>query len=205
MITAGATPLAAQARPKLSLELPSDSLLTRRGPLVRATGMLAGERIKELLNAGFPARFHFRVELWSEQRFVDSFEGAGEFDIVARYLAAEKMYEVIQVQNDQPFSLGRFAAIGDAERAISRPYAARVLARRSREAQYYQATLTVEALSDKDIDEVSRWLQGDVAPGMTGKANPASILSRGVRTLAARLLGGEKTQYEATSLRFKTP
>ena len=46
----GAAPLGAQVRPKLTLELPADSLLTRHGPLVRATGMLAGDRIKELKN-----------------------------------------------------------------------------------------------------------------------------------------------------------
>ena len=65
--------------------------------------------------------------------------------------------------------------------------------------------LTVEVLSEKDIDEVARWLQGDIRPGLTGRANPASALSRGIRTLATRLLGGEKTQYEFTSARFLTP
>ena len=203
LVTAGAIPLAGQGRPSLSIELPADSLLTRRGPLVRATGMLTGDRIKELLNAGFPARFHFRVELWSQGPLFASFERAGEFDIVARYLPAEKLYEVMQVQNERAFSLGRFAAIADAQRAIGRANAAPVTARSSSRTQYYQATLTVEALSEKDIDEVARWLQGDVEPGMTGRANPASILSRGIRALATRLLGGEKTEYEATSPRFR--
>ena len=201
----GATPLAAQVRPKLTLELPADSELTRHGPLVRATGMLAGDRIKELLNAGFPARFHFRVALWSEGRFFDTFERAGEFDVLARFLPVEKLYEVMQVQSERAFSLGRFAALADAERAIGRANAAPVIAPRSSRRQYYQAALTVEVLSEKDIDEVARWLQGDIQPGLTGRANPASALSRGIRTLATRLLGGEKTQYEFTSARFLTP
>lgn len=201
----GAAPLAAQARPSLTLELPADSQLTRHGPLVRATGMLAGDRIKELLNAGFPARFHFRVALWSEGRFFDTFERAGEFDVLARFLPAEKLYEVMQVQDERAFSLGRFAALADAERAIGRANAAPVIARQSSRRQYYQAALTVEVLSEKDIDEVARWLQGDIQPGLTGRANPASALSRGIRTLATRLLGGEKTQYEFTSPRFLTP
>lgn len=201
----GAPPLAAQVRPELTLELPADSLLTRHGPLVRATGMLAGDRIKELLTAGFPARFHFRVALWSEGRFFDRFVRAGEFDVLARFLPAEKLYEVMQVQDERAFSLGRFAALADAERAIGRANAAPVIAPRSSRQQYYQAALTVEVLSEKDIDEVARWLQGDIQPGLTGRANPASALSRGIRTLATRLLGGEKTQYEFTSPRFQTP
>ena len=205
VIAAGAAPVrtvAAQApaRPTLTLDLPADSQLTRHGPLVRAQAMLAGGRIRELLNAGFPARFHFRVELWSEGRFFNNFERAGEFDVLARFLPTEKMYEVTQIQDDRAFSLGKFAALADAERAIGRANAAPVVARPSSRQQYYQAVLTVEVLSEKDIDEVARWLQGDV----TGR-NPGSFLSRGVRAFATRLLGGEKTQYEFTSPRFKTP
>ena len=111
----------------------------------------------------------------------------------------------MQVQSERAFSLGRFAALADAERAIGRANAAPVIAPRSSRRQYYQAALTVEVLSEKDIDEVARWLQGDIQPGLTGRANPASALSRGIRTLATRLLGGEKTQYEFTSARFLTP
>ena len=201
----GAARLAAQTLPKLTLELPADSELTRHGPLVRAVGMLAGDRIKELLNAGFPARFHFRVALWSEGRFFDNFERAGEFDVLTRFLPVEKLYEVMHVQDERAFSLGRFAALADAERAIGRAYAAPVIALRSSRRQYYQAALTLEVLSEKDIDEVARWLQGDIQPGLTGRAIPASALSRGIRTLATRLLGGEKTQYDFTSPRFTTP
>ena len=117
VLAAGATParsVSAQARPKLTLELPVDSLLARRGPVVRATAMLAGARIRELLNAGFPARFHFRVELWSEGRFFDNFERAGEFDVLVRFLPAEKMYEVTQIQNETALPLGKFLQIGRA-------------------------------------------------------------------------------------------
>ena len=46
-------------------------------------------------------------------------------------------------------------------------------------------------------------IKGDVEPGITGQANPASILSRGIRTLASRLLGGEKTEYEVASPKFR--
>lgn len=202
---ASALPLGAQARPQLKLDLPADSLLTRTGPLVSTSNMLAGQRLRDLLNAGFPARFHFRVELWSEGRVFHSFQKAGEFDVLARYLAADKVYEVIHVQNDRATPLGKFAAVADAERAIGRPTSAPVRAQPSGRNQYYQATLTVEALSEKDIDEVGRWLEGEIEPGITGRANPASSLSRGIRSVFARLVGGEKTQYETTSPRFKTP
>lgn len=202
---AGAAPRAVAAQPagpRLTIELPADSLLARRGPLVRAEGMLAGERMQKLLLAGFPARFHFRVELWTEAFWFDNLERSAEFDVLVRYLETGRIYEVVQVQNERALSLGRHALLADAERAIGRPTLAPVVALRSARRQYYQTTLTVEVLSERDVDDVLRWLQGDVEPGLTGRANPASVITRGIRTFASRLLGGEKREYEATSPRF---
>lgn len=186
------------------LELPADSLRTRQGPLVRASGMLAGERVQKLLAAGFPARFRFRVELWSDGRFLfDQLEAASEWLVLVQYAPIEREYQVVQVQNDQPLSLGRFAALADAERAVARPTRAALPAGRLQREQYYLATLSVEVLSERDIDEVARWLRGDVEPGLTGQASPASIVTRGVRALASRLLGGERLEYEAVSPKFR--
>jgi len=195
----------ADSRPRLTLDLPPDSLLTRRGPTVRATGMLSGARMSELLLAGFPARFHFRVELSSEGRFFDQLEGVAEFDAGVRYLPAERVYEVVHVLDDRVQSLGKFAQLADAERAVARPTIAPIAARPMSRTQYYEATLRVEVLSERDLDEVGRWLQGEVRPVLTGKSNPASFLVRGVRTVASRLLGGEQRGYDAQSPRFRVP
>jgi hypothetical protein len=203
LFAAGAAPVHAQQRPGVTIRLPDDSLLTRRGPVVASEHMLAGDRLQQLLLAGFPARFHFRAELWTEGRFfVDQLESSAEWDVLARWLPAERVYEVLQVQDNHALSLGKFAVLGDAEAAIGRPYRAPLAARRTSRPQYYQVTLVVEVLSERDLDEVSRWLQGDVEPGITGRANPASALARGVRALASRLLGGERREYEATSPHF---
>lgn len=205
VLASGAVGAHAQDRPDLHIALPADSMLARRGPLVSATGMLGGERLQQLLLAGFPARFHFRVELWSEAFIIDQFERADEWDVLVRWLPNDRMYEVFHIQDDRPLALGRFAKLSDAERAVARPSAARLVARRGGRPQYYQATLVVESLSERDLDEVSRWLQGDVEPGVTGRANPASVLSRGLRTLASRLLGGERREYATTSRHFRVP
>lgn len=209
LVAAGAMPregraqAATSGRPELTLELPPDSLLLRRGPLVRAEHMLAGDRIQKLLLAGFPARFHFRVSLWTEAFIFDNLERSQEFDVLVRYLPGERVYEVVQVADERALPLGRHAALRDAERAIGRATLVPVTAVRSDRRQYYQATLVVEVLSERDVDDVLRWLQGDVEPGITGRANPASVVTRGLRTLASRLLGGEKREYEVTSPGFR--
>ena len=58
-------PLGAQQGPHVEIQLPTASRLTAEGPLVRARGVLSDARMRELLRSGFPARLHFRAELWS--------------------------------------------------------------------------------------------------------------------------------------------
>ena len=111
----------AQRLPALAVSLPSLSRVSLEGPVVRATDMLAGARIRELLTAGFPARFHFRVELWSEGGWFNDIERRLDYDLLVRYIALEKVYEVVQVIEERPFSLGRFVRVEDAGSAIARP------------------------------------------------------------------------------------
>lgn len=202
-LAGGRQTLGAQDQPALRVALPPDSLLATRGPLVSATGMLGSERLRQLLAAGFPARLHFRVELWTEAFMIDRLQRTDEWDVVVQWLPTEHTYEVFHVQDERPLSLGRFADVADAERAVARPTVARIVARPGARPQYYQATLVVESLSERDLDEVSRWLRGDIEPGITGRANPASVLSRGIRTIASRLLGGERLEYQATTPHFR--
>jgi hypothetical protein len=209
LLVAGAAPRPLRAQnaagsPALTIELPSDSLLLKRGPLVRASNMLSRERTKKFLAAGFPARFHVRVELWSEGPFwLDNLESSREYDMFARFLPTEKKYEVILVEDDVALSLGKFDAMPEAERAVGRAVAPRITGARISRRQYYQASLVVETLSERDLDEVERWLKGDIEPGISGEANPASLVSRILKPLATRLLGGEKVSYDATSERFR--
>ena len=167
--------------------------------------MLASERIRELITGGFPARFHFRVELWSEGRWVNDLERRVEYEVFVRYLALEKLYDVTQMVNDRPLSLGRFARVEDAENAIARPTRVPITAISSKRRQYYQVTLDVEVLSVTDLDELNRWLRGELRPAIGGSRNPGTALTSGLRTLATRLLGGEKREYEKRTDPFRVP
>ncbi|MBX9928107.1 MAG: hypothetical protein K2X99_04265 [Gemmatimonadaceae bacterium] len=192
----------AQARPSVEIALPPAAQARTLGPSVRARAVLRDARTQELLEAGFPARLHFRVELWSEGGWVNDLEGSAEWDVVLRYLPFEKLWEVVQVVNGRPLSLGRFARFDDAERASERPVRAEVRPVRARRAMYYQAVLTVESLSVSDLDELDRWLRGELLPAVRLQRNPGTALSRGVRQLTARLLGGDRREYAVRSERF---
>ena len=200
-----ALPLTAQQRPELTISLPASAAFTVEGPVVRARGMLGGARLREPLAAGFPARFHFTVELWSEGRWLNDLERRVEYDVIARYIALERVYEVMQVVNDRPFPLGKFARVDDAERAIGRQYRVPITAPRSARRMYYQVTLVVQILQLSDLEELDRWLRGELRPAISGERNAGTVLTRGLRAFAARLVGGETREYEDKTPTFRVP
>ena len=185
----------AQGKPALSVAAPAAEQLTAAGPVVEATHMLTGRKMQELLGSGFPARLHFAVELWSVGRWSNDLERLTEWDVVVRWLAVERTYEVTLMRGEQPFSLGKFALLSDAEAAVARPVRAPIVAFARGKRMYYQATLSVETLTMSDLDEVERWLRGELQPAVRGERNPGSVLGRGLKTLASRLLGGERREY----------
>ncbi len=198
-------PAAAQRRPAVEIALPAPSQMTTDGPLVQARDMLAGARIRELLSSGFPARLHFLVELWSESGWLNDIERRLEYEILVRFIPLEKVYEVVQVTHERSFSLGKFAKVEDAEGAIARPTRVPIAAFATKHKLYYLVKLDVQVLSLSDLDEVNRWLRGELRPAISGERNPGTALTRGVRTLAARVLGGENREYEARTPTFRVP
>jgi hypothetical protein len=50
---------------------------------------------------------------------------------------------------------------------------------------------------------VERWLRGELKPAVRGQRNPGTAVGRGMRTLLARVLGGEMRRLEARSATFR--
>ena len=205
LVLGGGGAARAQAPPRpptLEIRLPPAAQLTRLGPLVIATNMLSSSSAREPLAAGFPARFHFLVTLWSEGALGNNIERRAEYDVLVRYAAMEQKYEVVQVVHDDTLQLGRFTRVEDAEAAIGRPMRAPITAFPSRHRMYYRVTLDVEILGASDLDEVNRWRKGDLEPAIHGERDPGTALARSIRRLASRLLGGDSRQFEAVSPAF---
>ena len=100
------TVLHAQQRPVLEITLPEAAQVATTGPVVQARNMLSLSKVRELLAASFPLRLHFRVELWSEGSLLNQIERTAEYDVVVRYTAMDKQYEVVQIVIDRPLPLG---------------------------------------------------------------------------------------------------
>jgi hypothetical protein len=75
-------------------------------------------------------------------------------------------------------------------------------ARRQRDRQYYIAVVEVESMSLTDLDELARWMRGEMQPAVRGDGNPGTALGRGLRQIFVRLLGAERRNLQARSRTF---
>lgn len=172
------------------------------GPSVRATGVLRDAPVRELLDHGFPARLTWVVELWSTAGWFDRQLRSVTWDVVVRFDPMRRVYEAVRVESDVPTSLGTFGTLAEVMTAIEVPYRPDIQAPPGRSPAYYNVVLTLEMLSVTDLDELQRWVKGDLSPAVRGRRNPGTALSRGARTLLSRLLGGERRSLDARTPAF---
>lgn len=196
-------PAEGQGRPTLEVTLPAASQRREEGPTVRARNVLAERYVVDLLRNGFPARLRYRAELWTASGLFNSRQRRAEWEVLVRYDAMRQAYDVVRLRGDSVVAAVRFAQFADVVTEVERPVRAPILPLAERRPQYYYVTLDLEMLSVSDLDEVERWLRGELKPAVRGERNPGTALGRGMRTLLARVLGGEMRRLEARSQTFR--
>ncbi len=199
-----AQPVSAQRQPRLEFTLPEAAVLAKEGPQVRALDVVSDGETQNLLESGFPARLHFRVELWSAGRVFDAHRRSVEWDLFIYYDALGKRYRVVRVEGDgdRVTSAGQFTTFAEMVREVERPMRVALRANTQRSRQYYIGVLDVESMSLTDLDEVERWLRGELQPAVRGDGNPGTALGRGIRRVFVRLLGAERRNLQARSRTF---
>lgn len=202
-VLAAAPSAAAQADARLDVQLPTRSVGGADGPSFAPRAVLATRELRDLLRAGFPARLHFRSELWRNDRLNNTRDQAVEWDMLVRFDQLGQKYEVYRIVGERASRLGRVDTVEEAEALVERPF--RILAPPMRRGQsyYYDSSLDVEVLSLSDLDEVERWVRGEVRPTLRGDRNPGTAVTRTVRTFFVRLLGGERRHYQTRTNTFR--
>lgn len=200
-VLALAPPLVAQ-KSQVSIVLPEPAALTQP-PEIRSQALVTDGAMLDLIRNGFPARLHYRMERWSTGGWFDDIAAEAEWDVVVRYDALPKIFHVYRIVRKTTTYLGNFDNIAGAESAIDVPFIAPILPPRKGRKSYYTLALEIETLSLTELDEVERWLRGELKPAVRGKKNPGTAMGRGVRTVMVRILGGEKRRYETRSGTFR--
>ena len=198
------SPSFAQRQPRLEFTLPAAEALTKEGPTVRALDVVSDAETKGLLESGFPARLHFRVELWSAGRVFDAMRSSTEWDLFIYYDGLGKKYRVVRVEGDgeSVTSAGQFGSFEEMVKEVERAQRVALRGAQQKSRQYYIGVLDVESMSLTDLDEVERWLRGELQPAVRGNGNPGTALGRGIRQVFVRLLGAERRNLQARSRTF---
>lgn len=196
--------LQAQGRPQLTVELPAPARLTTDGPAVRTRGVLSRRETRDLLFQSFPSRLHYRVELWSRSGFFNELRESVEWDVVVTYDPLAKTFRVHRSLDGRTFTVvGSGLQFDQMLAVVESAFQVPIKPPRRADRYYYEAVLDVETLSISDLDEVERWLRGEVQPAIRLQRNPGTALASGVRRLFVRLIGGERDQFQARSGTFR--
>lgn len=188
-LIATAAPIAAQSQ--LALDVRNGA------PLITVRNALDDDALESAVRSGLPLRMRFRVELWMERLF-DVLEAEAAWTAIVAFEPLDGVFLVGQLGADSVESHPDWMS---AVAAVERTYAPDLApARQGR--HYYIAVLEIETLSLSDLDELERWLRGDLEPAVRGVESVGGAVGTGLKRLLIRVLGLPARRYEARSRRF---
>jgi len=165
-------------------------------PRVRSTGLLADGKFVGLMRSGFPLRLHYRLELWKVRTsWFDQFIREVSWDGVARNDPLAD--DFVRIRHGG--SVSRYATADDLAAALDIPYTVTLRPSGGSGRYYFVGRLEVTTLNDTDLQELSRWLSGDVGPVVSGEGNLGEALARGAQRVLVRLAGLPRQRLEARS------
>jgi hypothetical protein len=195
--------LVSQTLPPVRLEvrLTTPATTGTRIPIVQSRNLLSDDRWVSALRSGLPVRLHYRLEVWrSRDAWFDNFERQTQWDVVVRHEPLLDQYSLLTIVAGRGQER-RYATLDALSAALEFSFQVNIQPSISGR-YYYAATLEVSTLSDSDLDELRRFLEGD--PGDPGdKQKTGDILGRGATKLLLRIAGLPTLRLEARSGAFE--
>ena len=163
-------------------------------------GSVLGDReLSGAVVSGVPIRLRVRAELWRDA-FFDELVESTSFTTVMAYEPLTRRFFVRSTAGEVRSRV--FDSYEAARAAVERDYPLRTVARRPAR-YYFTAFLDIETLSLSDLEELERWLQGDLQPAVSGDQSLTGAVGEGAKRLLIRVLGVPNRHYEARSNRFR--
>ena len=195
-VVLAASPLAAQV-PSPALSVTRDVGVAR----IQATRLLDDGRFPDLMRSGFPLRLHFRLELWRvRSSWFDRYITGVEWDAVARHDPLSDEYILIRPGG----RVTRYNTTEDLAAALALPYRVTIDPRGTGRF-YLVGRLDVTTLNDTDLEELTRWLKGEVTPAVSGRESFGEALAHGAQRALVRIAGMPTLTLEGRSDNFPAP
>ncbi len=186
---------------RLEVRLTPDSAPRgQRAPVIRSDNLLGDGRWLSTLRSGLPVRLHYRVEVWrSRNGWLDQLTRQLYWDVVVRHEPLLDQYTMLTIFGSR-VQERRYATLDALTAALAFAYQINVSPDEPG-SYYYTGTLEVSTLSDTDLDELDRFLEGEVEGG-GGQAGLGETIERGATRFLLRLAGLPSLRLEARTGRF---
>jgi len=194
----------AQAGNSVRLEVrltPDTAASGSRAPVVRSDNLLGDGRWLSTLRSGLPVRLHYRIEVWrSREGWMDQLTRQVYWDVVLRHEPLLDEYTMLTIFGAR-VQERRYATLDALTAALAFAYQINVGPEQHGN-YYYTATLEVSTLSDSDLDELERFLEGDLSDPPGGQGGLGDALGRGATRFLLRLAGLPSLRLEERTRRF---
>ena len=163
--------------------------------------IFSDESLVEAVLSGLPLRIWVRVQLWKDG-FFDNQKDQYEWRASVLFDPLTRRYRVQSSERT-----GAEVIVNTLEEARSALQLSMNIPIRPREPgrYYYIAAVEMETLSLSDLEELQRWLQGELAPVVSGEGDVESALATGFRRVLVRMLGLPAKRFQVQSRRFEWP
>ena len=190
--------LAAQDTAAVRLEVQLDSVRQgTRDPIIRTKNLLEDTPWLAALRQGLPVRLQYRLEIWrSRSGWLDALERQVEWTVVVRHEPVLDQFWVVRLLPPSRVVQNRYATTGGLAEALGSVYKLPI-APKTEGTYYYNASLTVETLSESDLDTFDRTLRGELTP------KQGESLGDRARRLILKLAGLPKLSVAARSEEFE--
>ena len=195
---------AAAQQQRVNFEITASAPLNEAGvrqPVLRTPGLLRDRRWREAIENSFPLRLRLRVEIWRVRTdWFDAQERNFAFEVLIQYEPLTDEYSRTLIFGGSPREIRRFTTLLDLERSLERENVVNI--RPSGVGEYYfSGSLQIQVLTDDEMEELERFLQGQPTP--RDRQDPGPSIGRSARRLLLRFGGLPYQELEARSERFE--
>jgi hypothetical protein len=158
--------------------------------------LLEDPQLLEAIHSGLPLRILIKTQLWEDGFFDDELDrhewrASIIFDPLTRGYRVQSGRGGGEIREVNSLNEARLAL----QQTLSIPL------RPGKEGRfYYLADVEIETLSLSDLEELERWLQGELGPAVTGEEEVSGALARGFRRVLVRMLALPTRRF-----RFRSP
>ncbi len=198
---ATSTAARAQSRPVAATVVLDSAVQTKgaRKPVVILRNLLNDDRWDQALDNSLPLVVVYTLQTWrSRDNWIDEMVGETMWQTIVTKEPLEEEYTVTLVVGNRLQRPRRFAVRDSAMQYLGLPQRVELFPQRAGRF-YYNLTTRITALSDRDMDQLERFLAGDPDLDIP---EPGTAVGRGVRRFLLRIAGLPSQVLEAKSPQF---